>query len=33
MGLFEGIVVPKVICGCKAWALNARSKKRIEYLK
>jgi len=32
MGMFEGIVVPSVLYGCEAWALNAWSRKRIEVL-
>jgi len=32
MGMFEGIVVPSVLYGCEAWALNAWSRKRIKVL-
>lgn len=33
MGIFEGIVVLTVLLGCEAWALNGKSRKRIEVLK
>ena len=32
MGMYESIVVPTVMYGCEAWALNAKERKKLEVL-